>query len=32
MSRTILADVSGFTPVIDAVMKDTDLITAKDKE
>ena len=28
MSKTILADVDGFTPVIDAVMKDTSLMTA----
>lgn len=28
MSKTILADVDGFTPVIDAVLNDTSLITA----
>ena len=28
MSKTVLADVDGFTPVIDDVMKDTSLITA----
>jgi hypothetical protein len=28
MSKTILADVDGFTPVIDSIVKDTSLITA----